>query len=170
MGALAVTGMPVAGGQAVTSLKTFDVSAIDVDITLNRFGDHDPEGNKMYVLAEDAAPVFAEVKPPLSCWSFALTLERRCGQTSPTICRWRALPSTSPSWDTPPTLRVPRLASTTTPPWRLAIPSPSGSSSMPTRNHARSPSPILATPSKGPLSGLYGVFIVTPAGSTFHDP
>ncbi|HEX2728595.1 MAG TPA: hypothetical protein VHM16_02505, partial [Rubrobacteraceae bacterium] len=30
-------------------VKTFDVTAIDVDITLNRFGDHDPAG-KMYVL------------------------------------------------------------------------------------------------------------------------
>ena len=36
------------------ALKHFDVSAIDVDITLNRFGDHDPKGH-MYVL-NDAIP------------------------------------------------------------------------------------------------------------------
>ncbi len=40
-------------------LKTFDVQAIDVDIPLNRFGDHDPRG-KMYVLSEDVAAVRAE--------------------------------------------------------------------------------------------------------------
>lgn len=32
-------------------VKTYDVRAIDVDITLNRYGDHDPLG-KMYVLAD----------------------------------------------------------------------------------------------------------------------
>jgi hypothetical protein len=45
-------------------LKTFDVSAIDVDITLNRFGDHDPTG-KMYVLNRRIADVTAEENAPL---------------------------------------------------------------------------------------------------------
>src|SRR4051812_47771218 len=40
-------------------VKHFDVSAIDVDIPLNRFGDHDPEG-KMYVLDSEIARVRAE--------------------------------------------------------------------------------------------------------------
>ncbi len=40
-------------------LKTFDVDAIDVDMTLNRFGDHDPQG-KMYVLSEEVARVRSE--------------------------------------------------------------------------------------------------------------
>ena len=40
-------------------LKTYDVQAIDVDITLNRFGDHDPQG-KMYVLSEEVARVRRE--------------------------------------------------------------------------------------------------------------
>ena len=37
-------------------LKTFDVQAIDVDIPLNRFGDHDPNG-KMFVLSKDVDAV-----------------------------------------------------------------------------------------------------------------
>jgi len=40
-------------------VKTFDVQAIDVDIPLNRFGDHDPQG-KMYVLSEEVARVRRE--------------------------------------------------------------------------------------------------------------
>ncbi|MEA2128933.1 MAG: hypothetical protein QOJ85_1824, partial [Solirubrobacteraceae bacterium] len=40
-------------------LKKYDVQAIDVDIPLNRFGDHDPLG-KMYVLSKDVAAVRAE--------------------------------------------------------------------------------------------------------------
>jgi manganese oxidase len=44
---------PAASGGAcpanVSDTKTFDVTAVDVDIPLNRFGDHDPNG-KMYVL------------------------------------------------------------------------------------------------------------------------
>src|SRR5262249_39426097 len=40
-------------------VKHFDVSAIDVDITLNRFGDHDPTG-KMYVLTQHIPDVLAE--------------------------------------------------------------------------------------------------------------
>ena len=41
------------------SLKTYDVKAIDVDIPLNRFGDHDPDG-KMYVLADQVDAVRAQ--------------------------------------------------------------------------------------------------------------
>ena len=40
-------------------LKHFDVSAIDVDIPLNRFGDHDPLGH-MYVLNSDIPAVRAQ--------------------------------------------------------------------------------------------------------------
>jgi FtsP/CotA-like multicopper oxidase with cupredoxin domain len=40
-------------------LKQFDVQAIDLDIPLNRFGDHDPLG-KMYVLADRVADVRAQ--------------------------------------------------------------------------------------------------------------
>ncbi len=40
-------------------LKTYDVRAIDVDIPLNRFGDHDPAG-KMYVLADRIDAVRAQ--------------------------------------------------------------------------------------------------------------
>ncbi len=40
-------------------LKTFDVQAIDVDIPLNRFGNHDPNG-KMYVLSSEVARVRAQ--------------------------------------------------------------------------------------------------------------
>jgi manganese oxidase len=39
--------------------KTFDVQAIDVDMPLNRFGDHDPNG-RMYVLSDKVAAVRAE--------------------------------------------------------------------------------------------------------------
>ena len=39
--------------------KTFTILAIDVDITLNRFGYHDPQG-KMYVLEENLAAVRAQ--------------------------------------------------------------------------------------------------------------
>jgi FtsP/CotA-like multicopper oxidase with cupredoxin domain len=42
-------------------VKTFDVQAIDVDIPLNRFGDHDPKG-KMYVLSKDVDAVRAQEK------------------------------------------------------------------------------------------------------------
>ena len=40
-------------------VKTFDVRALNVDIPLNRFGDHDPEG-KMYTLASMESAVRAE--------------------------------------------------------------------------------------------------------------
>ncbi len=40
-------------------LKTFDIQAIDVDITLNRFGDHDPRG-KMFVLSSEVDRVRAQ--------------------------------------------------------------------------------------------------------------
>ena len=40
-------------------LKTYSVQAIDVDIPLNRFGDHDPLG-KMYVLSQDVDRVRAQ--------------------------------------------------------------------------------------------------------------
>ncbi|MFL5927817.1 MAG: multicopper oxidase domain-containing protein, partial [Gaiellaceae bacterium] len=49
---------------AAAPVKTFDVHAIDVDITLNRFGDHDPTG-KMYVLGSRIADVRAEETAPL---------------------------------------------------------------------------------------------------------
>ena len=45
-------------------LKSFDVQAINVDITLNRFGDHDPTG-KMYVLSSRVAAVRAQETAPL---------------------------------------------------------------------------------------------------------
>ena len=41
------------------AVKRFDVRAIDVDIPLNRFGDHDPLG-KMYVLADQVDAVRAQ--------------------------------------------------------------------------------------------------------------
>jgi len=40
-------------------VKSFDVQAIDVDIPLNRFGDHDPLG-KMYALTKDIPAIRAE--------------------------------------------------------------------------------------------------------------
>src|SRR5471032_265969 len=49
-------GAPCAAGAPV---KSFDVQAINVDITLNRFGDHDPTG-KMYVLSSRVAAVRAQ--------------------------------------------------------------------------------------------------------------
>jgi len=39
--------------------KKYDVQAIDIDIPLNRFGDHDPQG-KMYVLTKDIGAVRAQ--------------------------------------------------------------------------------------------------------------
>ena len=50
------TGRPC---PAAAKLKHFDVSAIDVDIPLNRFGDHDPLGH-MYVLNGDIPAVRAQ--------------------------------------------------------------------------------------------------------------
>src|SRR5206468_3111715 len=40
-------------------VRRYDVAAIDVDLTLNRYGDHDPRG-KMYVLLSRLAAVRAE--------------------------------------------------------------------------------------------------------------
>ena len=40
-------------------VRSYDVAAIAVDITLNRFLDHDPKG-RMYVLEQDVAKVRAE--------------------------------------------------------------------------------------------------------------
>src|SRR5205823_13153993 len=61
-----IAGSVVASGAAsgapcavAAPLKHFDVQAIDVDITLNRFGDHDPSG-KMYVLSNRVADVRAQ--------------------------------------------------------------------------------------------------------------
>ena len=51
--ALAGAGQPCPTDAPV---KRFSVAAIDVDIPLNRFGDHDPDG-KMYVLTEAIAAV-----------------------------------------------------------------------------------------------------------------
>jgi FtsP/CotA-like multicopper oxidase with cupredoxin domain len=56
--ASAVTG-PLGSCPAGAALRTYDVRAIDVDITLNRFGDHDPSG-KMYVLENRLADVRAQ--------------------------------------------------------------------------------------------------------------
>ncbi|NUR75551.1 MAG: multicopper oxidase domain-containing protein, partial [Thermoleophilia bacterium] len=50
---------PGAPCPASAPVKSFDVQAINVDITLNRFGDHDPTG-KMYVLSDRVADVRAE--------------------------------------------------------------------------------------------------------------
>ncbi|HUQ62152.1 MAG TPA: multicopper oxidase domain-containing protein, partial [Acidimicrobiales bacterium] len=50
------TGPRCAQGAPV---RRYDVVAIDVDITVNRFGDHDPRG-KMYVLEADVPRVRAE--------------------------------------------------------------------------------------------------------------
>ena len=46
------------------AVREFNVSAIDVDITLNRFGDHDPEG-KMFVLDENIPAVRQQEAKPL---------------------------------------------------------------------------------------------------------
>ena len=47
------------GCKAGAPLRTYDLAAIGVDITLNRFGDHDPLG-EMYVLESDLSRVRAE--------------------------------------------------------------------------------------------------------------
>lgn len=52
----AATGV---GGCSTAPTRTFDVKAINVDITVNRFGDHDPYGF-MYVLADREDDVRAE--------------------------------------------------------------------------------------------------------------
>jgi FtsP/CotA-like multicopper oxidase with cupredoxin domain len=49
-------GSTCAGG---TPLRSYDVVALAVEITLNRFGDHDPDG-RMYALAGDVARIRAE--------------------------------------------------------------------------------------------------------------
>ena len=41
--------------QAAASVKVFDVRAIDVDMPLNRFGDHDPSGHMYVGVAHDAS-------------------------------------------------------------------------------------------------------------------
>ncbi|MBI4311070.1 MAG: multicopper oxidase domain-containing protein, partial [Chloroflexi bacterium] len=46
------------------NVVTFNVAAINVDITLNRHGDHDPKG-RMYVLEQDIAAVRAQEHAPL---------------------------------------------------------------------------------------------------------
>ena len=57
-GAAAISG-PLGACPADAPLRTYDVRAVDVDITLNRFGDHDPTG-KMYVLENRLADVRAQ--------------------------------------------------------------------------------------------------------------
>lgn len=52
-------GTSSATAQVGPAVKTFNISAIDVDITINRFSDHDPEG-KMYVLDENIPTVRAQ--------------------------------------------------------------------------------------------------------------
>lgn len=49
---------------AQAEVKTFNISAIDVDITIDRFGDHDPLG-KMYVLDENVQAVRTREAKPL---------------------------------------------------------------------------------------------------------
>src|SRR3954452_20796710 len=53
----AVSGTSCLAGGAVD--KTFDVTAIDVNIPINRFGDHDPKG-KMYALTSQLSAIPAE--------------------------------------------------------------------------------------------------------------
>ncbi|MEV6612048.1 multicopper oxidase domain-containing protein [Kutzneria sp. NPDC051319] len=55
VGAAPTTAAP-AGGCATAPQRVFNVSAIDVDIVVDRFGDHDPYGY-MYVLAEQEKAV-----------------------------------------------------------------------------------------------------------------
>lgn len=47
----ATASAPTAPCPAGAPVKSFDIAAIDVDIPLNRFGDHDPDG-RMFVLAD----------------------------------------------------------------------------------------------------------------------
>ena len=49
------------------TVREFNVSAIDVVITLNRFGDHDPEG-KMFVLDENIPVVRQQEAKSSQCW------------------------------------------------------------------------------------------------------
>jgi hypothetical protein len=65
--AILVAAVPMAGAgggpgrpcPSAAPVKTFDVQAIDVDIPLNRFGDHDPQG-KMFVLSDQVSAVRAQ--------------------------------------------------------------------------------------------------------------
>ncbi|MFD5269962.1 hypothetical protein [Streptomyces sp. NPDC058335] len=50
---------PAAGGCATAPQRVFDISAIDVDIVVDRFGDHDPYGY-MYVLDDQEDEVRAQ--------------------------------------------------------------------------------------------------------------
>src|SRR4051812_33375992 len=64
LGGSTVEAAGLAPGSPCTSaatVKQFFVQAIDVDITLNRFGDHDPVG-KMYVGATTAARLNAQIQ------------------------------------------------------------------------------------------------------------
>lgn len=64
---LLLTGLLLPAPQVFSqdgTVKEFHVSAIDVDITLNRFGDHDPEG-KMFVLDENIPAVRRQEAKPL---------------------------------------------------------------------------------------------------------
>lgn len=60
---VAETGESVRSGgggcPAKAQIRNYDVVAIDVDITVNRFLDHDPNG-RMYALASDVARIRAE--------------------------------------------------------------------------------------------------------------
>ncbi|MBI4284909.1 MAG: multicopper oxidase domain-containing protein [Chloroflexi bacterium] len=56
--------LPAAPAFSQGSVREYNVSAIDVVITLNRFGDHDPTG-KMFVLDENIPAVRAQEARPL---------------------------------------------------------------------------------------------------------
>ncbi len=55
---------PTGAALAAPEIKAFDISVINVDITLSRFGDHDPEG-RMYVLDENIDGARAQETIPL---------------------------------------------------------------------------------------------------------
>ncbi|MGH9274809.1 MAG: hypothetical protein ACRDZU_09195, partial [Acidimicrobiales bacterium] len=66
-----VTEPASAGCRADAPVRRYDVTALAVDITLNRYGDHDPEG-LAYVLDGDVARVQAAAREGVGAVSIGL--------------------------------------------------------------------------------------------------
>ncbi len=182
-------GSDASGCDADAPRRRFDVVAIAVDITLNRYGDHDPDG-RAYVLASELERVRAEEARnaaaragsgpvPVSAGLQGdaiqpLTLRVRSGECLLVSLRndlrepatfhlhgaaLRVLATGKPALQTEPSAVVPP-GQTVVYAWAVPRDEPSGA------HYAHSH----GTPREQTGHGLYGAVVVEPAGSRWLDP
>lgn len=161
--------------------RRYDVDAIAVPITLNRYGDHDPEG-LLYALADDVERVRAEAAQAAEGVSVGLqgdAIQPLVLRVNPGECLVVHLTNRleepasfhlhgsslvvaggggSATMDNPAAMAEP--GESVTYEWAVADEEPEGTHLFHSHGDARAQSD----------HGLFGTLVVEPAGSTWHDP